>query len=214
MSASITILYATIHQLENRDKFEELLAQLPINLQEKNKKYVRYEDRCTNLLGKLLVKKGFTEFNKTDCLDNLIYNDYKRPFIKETNIDFNISHSGGYVVCAFSKENNIGVDIEKIKTINYKELLSFFNEISSEKIQQATNPLISFYDVWVQQEAIIKANGKGFFADYKLIKEVEGNFKLENENYYVEEFIIDNAYKSCIASHKIIQNIDCKSVVF
>ncbi len=100
-----------------------------------------------------------------------IYNKFKKPFVDHSqnpdNIYFNVSYSNEYCVVAVSVGVEIGVDIE-YKRDNL-DIFSIAESFFSEKeIVLLRNVVINqqvdtFYNIWTQKEALIKASGKGVF---------------------------------------------------
>ena len=88
---------------------------------------------------------------------------FGKPYFEDTDIHFNISHSGCYVIAAVSDED-IGIDIQKIKSdkhrIAEKNFLpsecAYINEIEDEKINQQR-----FCEIWTIKEAYLKNIGIG-----------------------------------------------------
>ena len=75
------------------------------------------------------------------------------------NIEFSLSHSGDYAVCAISegKEGEIGTDIEKHKRAQKGIAEHFFCEGEKQRIKTDED----FYRYWTLKESFIKAVGKG-----------------------------------------------------
>jgi 4'-phosphopantetheinyl transferase len=86
------------------------------------------------------------------------------PFSRDT-IHFNLSHSDGVALFAFSRKQEIGVDIEHIRDIPEMEQIverfftaaekAVFGSLPQEKKRDA------FFNCWTRKEAFIKAIGKG-----------------------------------------------------
>ena len=128
-------------------------------------------------------KKEITDTNtlKTHCfsylmLDRILKNHYninnqeiifygKKPFLKSREMFFSISHSGEYIVLAFST-HDCGVDIEQIK-------LREFGAISKRMGFQC-NTLEEFYVEWTRYEA-----------EYKLGKPAQKKKKFHFDNYII-----------------------------
>lgn len=85
-----------------------------------------------------------------------------KPFLMNfPEIQYNISHTKGIIVCAISDEN-IGIDIEKIRNFNKRIPQKFFTEneqnyIFSKKEDQNKR----FFEVWTRKEAYVKWVGLG-----------------------------------------------------
>lgn len=82
-----------------------------------------------------------------------------------TDITFNISHSGGVALFAFSRRREIGVDVEQIRRDFDVEAIArrFFS--AREQVQLAALPaeqrVEAFFRCWTRKEAYIKATGDG-----------------------------------------------------
>lgn len=95
------------------------------------------------------------------------YNNFGKPYLPHSNFRFNLSHSGEYILYAFTQCAEIGIDIEECKkNIEFvsvaKEFLSKaeynqFLKLSSEA------RYLAFYRAWTRKEAILKAMGKGLY---------------------------------------------------
>jgi 4'-phosphopantetheinyl transferase len=83
-----------------------------------------------------------------------------------TDIRFNLSHSKGKVVCAVTRNKNIGIDIEKI-TSDIDILTVAKNYFSKTEVNHLTTlktpaqKLNLFYSLWTLKEAYVKATGTG-----------------------------------------------------
>jgi len=73
---------------------------------------------------------------------------------------FSISHSGSYVVVAFSNDE-IGVDIELQKSIPIDELLHHFHPEEVRFICGQSDKQEAFHRIWTRKEAFLKAKGTG-----------------------------------------------------
>jgi 4'-phosphopantetheinyl transferase len=94
------------------------------------------------------------------------YGPQGKPAIaKDTLLRFNISHSGDFVLLAFTREYDIGVDIEQIRSLPDMDDLAqrFFS--SEERSQIASMPREqrerAFFACWTRKEAYLKAIGNG-----------------------------------------------------
>jgi 4'-phosphopantetheinyl transferase len=76
---------------------------------------VKVSDICEE---KLKIDNKYIRINK---------NQYGKPYLKEyPNFNFNISHSGEYVLCAVD-DKSIGIDVEEEgKHIDYEEIAKNF----------------------------------------------------------------------------------------
>ena len=92
-----------------------------------------------------------------------------RPYlINEKNIDFNISHTGSYVVMAVTKNQNIGIDVQQQVQKRQTHLLSIAKRYLDKKNITLLNlkrievmQENTFYWTWVYKEATLKLKGEG-----------------------------------------------------
>ena len=79
-----------------------------------------------------------------------------KPFVMDdTALCFNISNSGGYVVYAFSRAGEVGIDIEKIRTLPDLDELIEKNFSTKEKIFITKNSAEKekrFFKFWTVKE--------------------------------------------------------------
>jgi 4'-phosphopantetheinyl transferase len=97
------------------------------------------------------------------------YSKKEKPSLGSThagsNITFNVSHSGGIALLAFTRRRDIGVDVEKVRTDFDVDAIArrFFS--SQEQRQLAAFPsgekFEAFFRCWTRKEAYIKATGEG-----------------------------------------------------
>jgi 4'-phosphopantetheinyl transferase len=92
-------------------------------------------------------------------------NAYGKPYLSNAALFFNISHSNDCLLVAVSDFDQIGVDIERIKTRSNLlglakrcfsvDELNFWCDLSVD-VQMRV-----FYQFWVRKEAFVKAVGRG-----------------------------------------------------
>ncbi len=140
--------------------FDFFLAQLPKKLQQEIKAYKHRKAAEQTLLGKILLKYAFHHLGFSFQLDDIQLEKKDRPFIHH-NIDFNLSHSGDYVLLAITANQKIGIDVEKHRTVSKELFQRYFSEQEWHTIQNAAHPNIAFFDFWVMKESAIKCDGRG-----------------------------------------------------
>lgn len=94
------------------------------------------------------------------------YTAYGKPILRPSNfLQFNVSHSAGVGLIAFTLDASIGVDVEVIKNeINIKKLTRrFFSKNEAQYILDLaeTDQHRSFFKCWTRKEAFIKGHGQG-----------------------------------------------------
>ena len=143
--------------------WQKLLEGLPPKMQQRIHRYRRWQDRQATLFGKYLLRYGLANFfGDTDLFSTYQLDTYQRPFIGG-DVDFNISHSDGMVVCALGRSTRLGIDIERLKKVDPQEFTIVFTREEYQHITQSQNPTQSFFTIWTRKEAAMKADGRGFF---------------------------------------------------
>lgn len=176
------------------DILQYYLEFLPQKFKLEVLKYRRLDDRYNCLFGKLLVYIGSSilGYNSFE-FDKIIKDNYGKPFMLDSNFNFNISHSGNTVVCVFSKQE-IGIDIEEINDIDYS---LFENVFSSHEFAEINREgLNKFYEFWTKKESVIKAIGKGMSLPLTEIQVDKGHTTYNDNIWYTKSFKIDNKYCS------------------
>ena len=82
-----------------------------------------------------------------------------KPYLKDyPGVQFNLSHSGGWGVCALSK-TAVGVDVEMVRPLRQQVAKRFFTPVEQEWLSK--RPAEEFFRLWTRKESFTKALGKG-----------------------------------------------------
>jgi len=194
-----TIFYTYFNSKIEDTQWKRYITKVPNDIQNRINKFKRWEDRHASLLGKLLLLKGLEKYGVNYLsLSNLSYNKFGRPSLGAL-IDFNISHSGEYVVCAFTDQGKVGIDIEKINNISLLDFNRFMADDEWHDIMSHDPPHEKFYDYWTIKESVMKAYGKGLSIPLKDICIKNNKAMLYNSQWFVKEVKIHFAYKCHIS---------------
>ncbi len=148
---------------EKLKEFELLLS--PDELQ-KAYRYKFEKDRDHYITGRALLRSILGKY-LNQAPDEIIfcYSDKGKPIMKNSNIKFNLAHSGGKAVFAFSENAEVGIDIEYMRELPdaleiakrffSDEEFNEFLKVSEDEIREA------FFNCWTRKEAFIKAVGEG-----------------------------------------------------
>lgn len=178
----ILVFATNIDEIDN-PSFEcirkNIKYMLPTQKYEQIVSYNDYKDTYRSILGIALVKLYLVNFEHK-AGRKLKYTNGK-PEICGSRVEFNISHSGDWVVCAFGKDN-IGVDIER-KNYNERILERCFNGEEKKYINESSNreEMINNYTKsWTIKESYIKYLGIGLRYGMK-------NFSINYEDEMIED---------------------------
>jgi 4'-phosphopantetheinyl transferase len=195
-------------------RYEEYLSGLPLSLQQKNRKYRNWQDKLLNLFGKLLLIEALRQFNiDSNCLNALYYNSYGRPYVSDT-IDFNISHSGEYVICAAAKNIRLGLDVEIIKPVDFPDFENTMTVHEWNDIKASGNQLKAFFRHWVIKESVIKADSRGLSIPLQNIVINPDSAECLGKRWHWRELMFDDAYCACLATERPVADVMYKLVLF
>lgn len=205
-------------EVTNKNKLLDLLSKDEIS---KANRFRFEKDRTCYILC-----RGFLRILLNSYLSikpkNIIfeYNSYGKPelsqFQNSKNIKFNISHSEDYFLIAITEKYDIGIDIEKIKKIDDFMIIaeSVFSDAEYNLLKKTpcNKQLKSFYSIWSQKEALIKASGKGVsfgLAHWSTTLDIEKqNIKIDDQEYMLILFFVDNEYSSSVCIKNLFFDID------
>lgn len=197
-----------------KNSYESYLNEIPLKLRNEVLKFRNICDQHRCLVGKLMVRFAlFQEGYDKNVLLNYNRDIHNRPFLSK-KMDFNISHSGEYVVCGITDNGLVGVDIERMDSIEIESFLSVF---TSSEIKKIDNRLDKFYILWTQKEALSKAIGKGLLVKFKEISLENGRGSYRGDYWNVKSFNIKENYMFHIAckdySLPKFQEIFCSDLI-
>lgn len=92
-----------------------------------------------------------------------------------TGLDFSLSHSGGWITCAFCSSGRIGVDLELATRDTRNDPMALARVVCTPGEIRYIDCLTigekrpAFLDLWRRKEALIKAAGLGFAGDPKSV---------------------------------------------
>jgi len=209
---------------ENRNpffthEFEKIEALLPPAEIEKAARYRNWQDRQARLLGRLLLLSWLQENNMpVQYFQSIQYSKYGRPCCINAGFDFNISHSGLYVICAVNTLGKVGVDIEEIKPIDPDEFCRVLTTREIELVKTAQKKERLFYKIWTRKEALGKADGRGLGVEWRAISVLENTVSLGACSYLLSELQVDENYQTSIAYEGkpdgfLLQKMDLKSLL-
>lgn len=157
--------------LIDEKKICEFLNSLEIY---KMKQFHFYSDQMRYAAGRAVLNELLPRYiDSSNKKLNIKRNKYGKPYLfvdgKQSDIKFNISHSGEKIGLIFSWNREVGIDIEEQKEIpDYYEIISqsFHSKeeelfLKSEKKQEYEK----FFNYWTLKEAYVKGLGYGLSKD-------------------------------------------------
>ncbi len=111
----------------------------------------------------------------------------KPGFFKRPEIEFNISHSGSWAVCALG-DVPVGIDVQEQRPLHKQERLAEKILSSAEKTRYEVlgeqGRRAYLYDCWVEKEARVKGTGEGLSRSLDHLPEDGVYEKIELEEGY------------------------------
>lgn len=192
----IHIFYIKQTEKLSDDIFYFFLLQLPNFFQQEINAYKHWESAQASLLGKIILQYGFQKLNCNYSLNDVQIGAKDRPFISN-EIDFNISHSGEYIIVAISTNAKVGIDIEKHRELNINLFRKYFDEYEWSEIQSSINSLQTFFDFWTIKESAIKCDGRGV----EILSKTQiqsPKIYCDGKEFYYEQLTIHNDYSCAV----------------
>ena len=206
-----------------RPQIPDLTRTLSPAEQEQSKRFRLREDAERFLIGRGVIRQLLAV--QTGVPPELItllttpsgkpYLDPAQSFNARRN-DFNLSHSGGYLLLAWSQVGPVGVDIEAVNIRSRETLLAMAERAFSPEelaIVRSASPasLVQiFYRIWVRKEALVKAEGDGIggpmqsfsvvaASGQKLRWLVQVTLPARGSSWSLSELQVSPGYFACVA---------------
>jgi 4'-phosphopantetheinyl transferase len=190
---------------------EKCLSLMDMKKQEKVREMLNQKASQRSIIGEILVRsEACKRLNIKSRELEFSYNENDKPYIKNSNIHFNISHSGDWVMVAISS-SPVGIDIEKIRKANMDLAKRYFSdaEVYDLELLSTLKRQSYFFDLWTIKEAYLKMLGKGLTKSLNTftICKTEGQFKIKSdnkflENCYVKQYNFDKEYKMAVVAQE------------
>jgi 4'-phosphopantetheinyl transferase len=93
------------------------------------------------------------------------YSAHGKPSLaaQSGDLEFNVSHSHGIVLFAFTRGTRVGVDVEHIRRdLSVQEIAGrFFSTAEKRALMECSDMYDAFFHCWTRKEAFVKARGEG-----------------------------------------------------
>ena len=194
----VYVFYYKMSERLTKAAFNKWMQLMPDFIQEKIEKFRNLQDAERSLIGNILLLQGLEQLECTQyLLKNLKYTSFQKPYFDDL-ISFNISHSGDYVVCAISKTNIVGVDIEEMINIPIVDFEYLFAKEEWNEVLIAENKWEAFYILWAKKEAFLKAVGCGLSEPLNAVIIKNNAINWQNKEWYLMDIQLGDAYKCYI----------------
>lgn len=164
------------------------------------KKYVELKNReeaASSLAAGILLYRYLGISNP----DQIIFGKYGKPQMKNGANHFNLSHAGRYVVLAIA-EVPVGIDMEPLDGVKWGAARKVFPRGWMEELEDAPQEEqeMLFTVMWTRMEAVLKAEGTGFWIETR-------KNQVFLENWVMESLLHDRYVITYASRHRLEKKI-------
>lgn len=147
---------------------DELLPLLSEDERERMRRFRFQEHQNNFLFCRSMLRMLLTSYLGTPPAElRFAYSAHGKPSLAlpSATLEFNLSHSAGKVLFAFSRSRRIGVDVERVREdLNVEDIAQRFFSSAERHALMQMSPVMryqSFFNCWTRKEAFVKAKGEG-----------------------------------------------------
>lgn len=160
------------------------------------------------ILGRGLLRRILAECLKTDpSALRFSRNAHGKPFLKNGELEFNVSHSRDRMLIAVTAGRAVGVDIEFRRNGLDMESIAkrWFAPDEQTFFQSLTNRMDGFFEIWAKKEAYVKALGLGIYKELNTFAVPTGEkpFSVNigiDPKWFFQTLEIDSMYAAAVVS--------------
>ncbi len=193
-------------------QLQELLSLVSDEQQQKVNRYADVDKKRQSLFAKLLLRAVLCRKFKIANKDLKFSVDVNgKPFVENIdNVYFSISHTSSAIAVAVS-EDEIGVDIEKVRPANPDIAKRYFTcEEYDYILDGGEKQNERFFYVWTRKEARVKKSGVGFKEGFSTFSVFDSDDDADFSTYFVEDFIISESGDMAV---ELIGNIQSQAIL-
>lgn len=213
-----TLIYAAeVTALDDPVLYEKAYAAVSPQRREKADRYKLNRDKYLSVGAELLLKHGLSQAGLSEFPQAFSVGEYGKPYLKDSDFFFSISHSGDWAVCAISNRE-VGCDIEKVHPVDLKLARRFSPEEHSAIMSaDELDRLELFYRYWTLKESFLKTTGLGMKLPLNRFQIVIDNElsvvqSVDNLCYGFHEFSDISGYKCAICTAGDLFNAELKII--
>lgn len=175
-------------------------------------------DRTSFLTGRAVLREILAMYlEERACKIRLAYGPLGKPVLADPGVrslHFNVAHSANLAVYAFSPIKELGVDIERVRTLG--EFLPIAKEFfAPDEYKQLSHlpqseQCEAFFRCWTRKEAYVKARGGGLFIPLDgfqvplgtgqgLVPILQNNDYIEAERWFLLDVFPAKGYAAALA---------------
>ncbi len=160
---------------QETSRVDDFLRTLSVDEKERAGRFAFARDRKRFIVGRGVLRELLGRYLKLEPQQLVFsYGSKGKPSLAQErcrtsahglDLRFNLSHSGGLALYAFTRGREIGVDIEQLRALEDAEQIARQNfspgEVQVLRSLPSHQKLEGFFNCWSRKEAYIKATGDG-----------------------------------------------------
>lgn len=151
-----------------------------------------------------------------------IRGSYGKPALASgEGFEFNLSHSGDWVVCVID-DAPVGIDVQRIEKADLDIARIYYSEEEYRNLMNKpdADKTSCFYDLWTLKESYVKFTGKGFseeFTEFQIMMDQAEGLKAfadgVQQSAFFKQYDLDPEYKLAVCASKanIPEHIEIKT---
>lgn len=127
-----------------------------------------------------------------------------KPYLKNFNYQFNVSHTQGSAIIALSPTIQLGIDMENInrEVDIFGVAKQLFTKQEQDFIFNESDQKQAFFYVWTRKEALVKALGLGIYSDIKTVSIInKDEITIKGQRWFIKELDLFEGYQSALVSN-------------
>lgn len=190
------VYYFDIEPLRNKQVFDAQLEKISEGRIERIEKSQATADKLRLMGSGLLINFIKTKYFVNSDVD---IDKHGKPYFVDSELKFNLSHSGRYVVAAVS-DYEVGIDIQKKKADKHRIAEKNFLQGECAYINAGANDEERhqrFCEVWTLKEAYLKNIGMGLrkpLNSFEILFRPEGPVIKNQTEYRYTQFLMNDKY--------------------
>lgn len=198
------VFFLTVTE-NNRANWKVYLETLPTPVQNEILRQKTPSARIQKTYAKILLRRILIGFGHPETiLNEMEISEHGKPVIPSFSGDFNISHSENLIALIVADKPGVGIDIEKIRTVNPAGFINFFSKKEWQQIIHSNENENALLRLWTIKEALLKARSTGFSDGVENLHiDYSGNtanFIQDNNTYYWNYIDSYSEYIVCYAT--------------
>ena len=126
---------------------------------------IKNPQRHLESLSALVALDRLLKLSFGDAKFEILRGERGKPYFKDSDISFSLSHSGDLSVASICDEkyNNVGIDVEKITDLPNMNGIAerFFTDQEKSEFLRRERAADAFFEIWTKKEAYAKMTGQG-----------------------------------------------------